>query len=542
KINSIFFTHTHTHKRFESQSLNSFQFYDVTTPRLISFNLKENADMQQTIAIVKIFLLLKIGMIASHGVSTHKRNLVKKDYNNPQNFSFYSHLFEKKLLLNKISLHQLKNVSCICGTKTKGMETQLLKCEDPIQLINPFIVLKMGGEMIYILEHRLKAQKIVQDKSDRVLRDVTSSLFKSDFIDKLFTSYKVTNTKKLREMFESIAHSSIMQLDDSSMNKLFDLSLMGLKMQVLRSRDVYEMLECLFHHIDGVEQIVISNNITKDNDDVLKLINRTRQICLQNYTTLLPGLLQLIRRNILNFLQDKNIKVSMLLQQGIQSYNGHICIKTTGYLCRNASVPGLVFKYDPHSNQKVLSSQQLSLAAGVNLQEPLMINNITYTWEKGSFLSRLGENIGSQSRQMPGFSMITLKIHMTFLFGVLFDYLTVCIYKKWSEDAATTQLSVLANIIGSNTKNENGVILEMFTDNNSSVNVDSESASQSSLDQNPSNNACALVFHNSITGTGPSQLQNAISQLDLGEELINDRSYVFLFFKKSCYFIITLCQ
>ena len=40
--------------------------------------------------------------------------------------------------------------------------------------------------------------------------------------------YKMTST---RQIFQKLAHSSIMKLDATSMQKLFDLMLMGLKYQ-----------------------------------------------------------------------------------------------------------------------------------------------------------------------------------------------------------------------------------------------------------------------------------------------------------------------
>ena len=49
-------------------------------------------------------------------------------------------------------------------------------------LAMPLLMLNLGTEMIYILAHRLDAQKVGDVKSVRVLGDVAMAIFHKDFL------------------------------------------------------------------------------------------------------------------------------------------------------------------------------------------------------------------------------------------------------------------------------------------------------------------------------------------------------------------------
>ena len=80
----------------------------------------------------------------------------------------------------------------------------------------PWIVINLGGEMLYVLEQRLKAQSVPAGKAARVLQDVAATLLDRAFLEeKLFVpqeTYSLSSTKKI---FERLAHSSIMRLSDA---------------------------------------------------------------------------------------------------------------------------------------------------------------------------------------------------------------------------------------------------------------------------------------------------------------------------------------
>lgn len=50
----------------------------------------------------------------------------------------------------------------------------------------PFVILNLGGEMVYILDQRLRAQEIGQDRSQKVLQDVVKTMFSKKFVEELF--------------------------------------------------------------------------------------------------------------------------------------------------------------------------------------------------------------------------------------------------------------------------------------------------------------------------------------------------------------------
>jgi hypothetical protein len=125
----------------------------------------------------------------------------------------------------------------------------------------PILIVNMGGEMLYILEQRLQAQAIVEEKSLRgengrrqsqlarslgvhaltnsgrslpvpacvalhvvhrssVLQDVISTMFSEKFISELFKPQKMYSSTSTRQIFDRLAHSSIMRLNTSSMDKV----------------------------------------------------------------------------------------------------------------------------------------------------------------------------------------------------------------------------------------------------------------------------------------------------------------------------------
>ena len=108
-------------------------------------------------------------------------------------------------------------------------------------LAMPLVMINMGGEMIYILEQRLRAQSISQEKSSKgmkllqqhglgipclltayfaVLADVVACMFNEKFIEELFRPQPVYSQKATRLVFDRLAHSSIMRLNTNSMDKV----------------------------------------------------------------------------------------------------------------------------------------------------------------------------------------------------------------------------------------------------------------------------------------------------------------------------------
>lgn len=59
-----------------------------------------------------------------------------------------------------------------------------------------------------------------------------------------------------RQIFEKLAHSSIMKLNATSMNKLFDLMLMGLKYQALQCASPEELYHVTLTHLGQMAALV----------------------------------------------------------------------------------------------------------------------------------------------------------------------------------------------------------------------------------------------------------------------------------------------
>lgn len=99
----------------------------------------------------------------------------------------------------------------------------------------PLLYLNMGGEMVYILDQRLKAQNVKKEKSTKVLADIVGTMVNSKFMEELFKPQELCSKKAMRTLFDKLAHASIMRLNQTSMDKLFDLMTMAVKVKYLSS-------------------------------------------------------------------------------------------------------------------------------------------------------------------------------------------------------------------------------------------------------------------------------------------------------------------
>jgi hypothetical protein len=84
----------------------------------------------------------------------------------------------------------------------------------------PIIVINMGGEMVYILQQRLQAQKVQDEKAIKVIQDVIRAMYSPLFITELFKPQEMYTAMSTKQIFEKLAHSSIMRLNKQSMEKV----------------------------------------------------------------------------------------------------------------------------------------------------------------------------------------------------------------------------------------------------------------------------------------------------------------------------------
>ncbi len=92
-------------------------------------------------------------------------------------------------------------------------------------LCSPLLIINMGGEMMYILEQRLNAQKVASEKASKILNDSIKTLFSPQFIDQLFEPQRIFSVQYTKQIFTKVVHSSIMTLNESSMNKVKNMKI-----------------------------------------------------------------------------------------------------------------------------------------------------------------------------------------------------------------------------------------------------------------------------------------------------------------------------
>lgn len=144
----------------------------------------------------------------------------------------------------------------------------------------PFLIVNLGGEMLYILEQRLQAQNIPQEKNNKgkkqfalmnlVLGDVCLAMYNSQFMTELMKPQELYSIASTREVFERLAHASIMRLSTASMDKvlwyhivkrfkLYDLMTMAFKYQLLACQEPRELFHITLNHVSIVERIIAAD-------------------------------------------------------------------------------------------------------------------------------------------------------------------------------------------------------------------------------------------------------------------------------------------
>lgn len=89
-----------------------------------------------------------------------------------------------------------------------------------------------------------------------VMADVTRTMYNASFVGELFKPQEIYSVASVRQVFDRLAHSSIMRLNEASMDKLFDLMLMGFKYQLLSCSYPAEMLQVTLNHLRALQSKV----------------------------------------------------------------------------------------------------------------------------------------------------------------------------------------------------------------------------------------------------------------------------------------------
>lgn len=210
----------------------------------------------------------------------------------------------------------------------------------------PLIILNMGAEMVYILNQRLVAQNVQQPKAHKVLIDVVRAMFSEIFVEELFRPQEMYTVNSTRQIFDKLAHSSIMRLNKSSMDKLFDLIFMGFKYQILGCSSPVQYLHLTLVHLESVKHLCASPEVDFQlNICVSKLI--------ESYTPFSNAQWLDVKIELFKFLQGKKVKVSLFLQREMQNQNGDLVIPRSPSLPFGTAIPGKVTYYGSSSATRI---------------------------------------------------------------------------------------------------------------------------------------------------------------------------------------------
>lgn len=160
-------------------------------------------------------------------------------------------------------------------------------------------------------------------------------MFAPKFIDELFKPQDMYTDGATRQVFDRLAHSSIMRLNSTSMDKLYDLMTMGFKQQILACKQPREVIDVTLTHVETLRDMVAGL-------EAERLLDVTRDRIVRTYGSLPVGELWRLRRALLNFFQDRRVKVSLFLQDKVQNLDGTMVLSRKGPLPPLAMIPGKV--------------------------------------------------------------------------------------------------------------------------------------------------------------------------------------------------------
>ncbi|XP_056153829.1 protein OSCP1a [Lampris incognitus] len=214
----------------------------------------------------------------------------------------------------------------------------------------PLVFVNLGGEMLYILDQRLRAHNTSEDNSEkavwseddrkRVMNDIIRTMFSRDFMEELLKPQQLYSHKTLKTVLTRLAHASIMRLNPASMDRLYELMIMAFKYQLFLCPRPRDLLLITYNHIDTIREFI------KDTPTALNQVDETHRKVIEVYTPLSEAEFQLIRQTLLIFFQDMHIRVSIFLKDKVQNPNGRFALSTLGSVPHGIDVPGLTRMFD----------------------------------------------------------------------------------------------------------------------------------------------------------------------------------------------------
>lgn len=108
------------------------------------------------------------------------------------------------------------------------------------------------------------------------MNDITGIMLNQRFLAELFKPQEVYNKPALRQLFEDLAHASIMRLNSESMGKLYDLMTMVFKHQVVMCAQPSDIICVTLNHLDAMRDFVSTPLIHKQIDGTYMKIMEVR--------------------------------------------------------------------------------------------------------------------------------------------------------------------------------------------------------------------------------------------------------------------------
>lgn len=370
----------------------------------------------------------------------------------------------------------------------------------------PILIINMGGEMLYILEQRLQAQNIVEEKAHRVLQDVLSTMFGEKFIQELFKPQRMYSSTSTRQIFDRLAHSSIMRLNQSSMDKLYDLMTMGCKYQVVSSIHPAELQHVCLNHLEALRSV-------KQNDHVRKLVENSINQTDAMFANMGIGDLYLLRYTLCRFFQDRRVKVSLFLSDNLQAQDGSIIHTHAGRLPRHTEKPGIIRYF---SSDGTLQREETIKVA--NAEKVLMPSEVVTTHTR---LCELGTNLYAKDRR----KLANNNAAATASKGIGASSISGSSSSSSSSStnisaadakSATAELNLLAQLLGgtstSSKESEHFSLPNLFPDTSLTIN---------SKDGSKTVTADIITFDAEDLKTRQSQLEKQLKELNLDEPASN---------------------
>merc|ERR1719482_406187 len=114
---------------------------------------------------------------------------------------------------------------------------------------------------------------------------------------------------------------------------------MGFKHQVLSTRRPEEIVGVTLNHLQSLRNVVSSQA------PVVELVDEAIARVHSTFDDMSEADFAVLRQTLVNFLQDRRVKVSIFLQESIQASDGSITIPPAGRLAFGMNPPGQVRYY-----------------------------------------------------------------------------------------------------------------------------------------------------------------------------------------------------